>query len=162
MRKHRQRPTRRSSRPPTHNQGRDEDFLKVFTFEANTDVSMSWYQRCDEMRAMQRLLSPPTLKDLRELYGRDLRPPEGKIDTRTIRLAAAQWATDTWDDSMWKLEETDERFKKGWDKFMLALQQDDPTALRSQHLHHRAKAATELQALADFWSKRAASPAGIA
>jgi hypothetical protein len=145
-----------------YNQGRatGQEFLKVFTFEANTDVSMSWYQRCDEMRAMQGLLSPPTLRDLRELYKRDLHPPDEKIDTRTIRLAAVQWAADTWDASMWQLKETDERFKSGWDKFMLALQEDDPIALRSQYLHHRAKVAAELEALAQFWSRRA-SPARV-
>ncbi len=42
----------------------DPDFLNVFTFEANSDVSMSWYLRCDEMRALSRLLDPPREDEL--------------------------------------------------------------------------------------------------
>ena len=34
-------------------------FLRVFTFEADTDVSMSWFLRCDAMRALDRLPDPP-------------------------------------------------------------------------------------------------------
>ena len=35
------------------------DFLRVFTFEAVSDVSMSWYLRFDEVIALARLLEPP-------------------------------------------------------------------------------------------------------
>ena len=37
----------------------DRDFLRVFTFEAVSDVSMSWYLRFDEVVALARLLEPP-------------------------------------------------------------------------------------------------------
>ncbi len=36
----------------------DRDFLRVFTFEAVSDVSMSWYLRFDEVAALARLLEP--------------------------------------------------------------------------------------------------------
>lgn len=41
----------------------DRDFLKVFTFEAVCDVSMSWYLRLDEIEALAAQLTPPDHTD---------------------------------------------------------------------------------------------------
>ena len=39
-----------------------------------------------------------------------------------------------------------------WNGVIEALQHDDPAALRSQYLHHRAKVADEFRALQSFWA----------
>ena len=43
-----------------------DDFLRVFTFEAVSDVSMSWYLRLDEVAALDALLLPPEAEALAE------------------------------------------------------------------------------------------------
>lgn len=118
---------------------REEDFLKVFTFEASTDVSMSWYLRCDELRAMQRLLTPPVQDDLvwkpAAIRARGL-AAEG-AGAEVSRSQVEEWSFD--------------RYNGDYEAFMDALQRRQPDALWAQFLHHRAKIAATFDELAAFW-----------
>ena len=121
-------------------QAAGRDFLRVFTFEANSDVSMSWYLRCDEMRALDGLLSPPVFDDLvwapEAIRARGAASPEATGPEVTV-AEVEEWAL--------------ERFTGGWPQLIDALQRREPEALWAQFLHHRAKIATEFDALAGFW-----------
>lgn len=116
----------------------DGDFLKVFTFEASTDVSMSWYLRCDELRALERLLSPPVRDDL-------------TWDARAIR--ARGQAVQASGPAIPRAEVEDWTYGRyaGYEDFIAALQRREPEAQWAQFLHHRAKIAAEFDKLAGFW-----------
>jgi hypothetical protein len=116
------------------------DFLRVFTFEANTDVSLSWYQRCDEMRALEGLLVPPSRDELR-FEGPVVRPPPTGPDAARNRIATLDEVQD------WALSEFG-----SWETLVSRLQEHDPKALRSQYLHHRAKLAKGFADLESFWT----------
>jgi hypothetical protein len=122
-------------------------FLRVFTFEANTDVSMSWYLRCDEMRALEGLVRPPLAADL---YWRDRLGP-GEIPPSPLGSPVASRAeVEAWQKTRFDMGGEDQR-GAGLPSFVAALQARDPEALRSQFLHHRAKIADEFAALEAFW-----------
>jgi hypothetical protein len=117
----------------------ERDFLRVFTFEANSDVSMSWYLRCDEMRALEGLLRPPVAADLTW-------DPE-EVQTRLAEPSAEGPEASIADIETWAFG----RYPDRWPQLIEALQQKDPPALWAQFLHHRAKVAAEFDALAAFW-----------
>ncbi len=115
-------------------------FLRVFTFEANSDVSMSWYLRCDEMRAMEGLLRPPVAADM--VWGAEEICARGAVSPNAAGVPASIAEVEAW---------VLARFTGGWPQLIDALQRREPDALWAQFLHHRAKIAAELDALADFW-----------
>jgi hypothetical protein len=127
----------------------DRDFLRVFTFEANTDVSLNWYLRCDEMRALAALLEPPRRRNL--VWGDELpkAPSEGD-DEEVGRADVEAWVKRRFDPAGRDPDETPEAFIR-------AMQAREPDALWAQHLHHRAKIAAEFGELAQFW-RRSSQP----
>ncbi|MFN3274019.1 MAG: hypothetical protein ACK41U_05055 [Paracoccus sp. (in: a-proteobacteria)] len=115
----------------------------VFTFEANTDVSLSWYLRCDEFRALDRLLCPPVAEDLvwdaDQIRNRAAAPPpHAGLPTSPglTRKQIEDWSTP--------------HFQNDHEMLIAALQRRDPQALWAQFLHHRAKIAGELTRLETF------------
>lgn len=124
----------------------DPGFLRVFTFEANTDVSLSWYLRCDEMRALDALVKPPRRS---ELVWDDVPPSVPEGDEEVGRAEVEAWVKRRFDPSGADPDQTPEAFVR-------ALQARDPEALWAQHLHHRAKVAEEFHELARFWTEQPA------
>ena len=117
-----------------------EGLSKAFGgFKANTDVSLSWYQRCDEMRALEGLLAPPRRNEM--TFDGPVLLPAADAGDEVSRDEIRDWAVQRFGD---------------WNGLIEALQHDDPAALRSQYLHHRAKVADELRALERFWAAPAA------
>jgi hypothetical protein len=78
-------------------EGAAGDFLRVFTFEAACDVSMSWYQRLDELEAMDALLLPPEGEVLAraEAKVRDCRGARGLVEAVQRGDAEARLARHT-------------------------------------------------------------------
>ena len=125
----------------------DADFLRVFTFEANSDVSMSWYLRCDEMHALAALVRRPTRAEL--VWGPE-GPPGGGAGGEPVESAkeVEDWVVRRYGEDPEKVRTPD--------AFVKALQGRDPAALRAQQLHHRAKIADELKELKSFWGRTGA------
>ena len=94
---------------------------------------MSWYQRCDEMRALEGLLMPPHEDEL-------------SLDGSVLKTAPTGREVTTDEVGDWALQHFGT-----WDDLMAALQKNDPKALRSQYLHHRAKTAKKFADLEEFW-----------
>jgi hypothetical protein len=105
---------------------------------------MSWYLRCDELRAMEGLLRPPVAADLTwdpdEIRARATAAPAPGPDVSTKEV-------ETW---------VSGRYPGGWPELIDALQRKEPPALWAQFLHHRAKIDAEFDALAAFWRDPAA------
>ena len=125
-------------------QAAGQDFLRVFNFEANSDVSMSWYLRCDEMRALDGLLRPPVAEDL--VWGAEAIRQRGAASPVASGTPVPLPEVEAWAFA---------RFTGGWPQLIDALQRRQPEALWAQFLHHRAKIAAEFDALAAFWDARA-------
>lgn len=125
-------------------QAAGRDFLRTFTFEANSDVSMSWYLRCDEMRALDGLLRPPVAEDL--VWDAEAIRNRGAASPVATGAPVPLAEIEAWAFT---------RFTGGWPQLIDALQRREPEALWAQFLHHRAKIATEFDALAAFWREAA-------
>ncbi|WP_424929623.1 hypothetical protein [Amaricoccus tamworthensis] len=115
-----------------HKTGRE--FLRSFTFEANSDVAMSWYTRCDEIRALDILLNPPQKAEL--TWDGDFlsRAEPGGAEATDEEIKA--WIR--------------ERFP-GEDDISSGMQKGQPSAAKAQYQLSRQKVAREFRALETFW-----------